>query len=77
MGHDPLVVPPGQPPSRLEHGRPRHSACAQSVHQLVVELLHRHVELEDDQRLVVAGVGDDRGALGRPSGSLAPTRGTS
>ena len=75
MGHDPLVVPPGQPPGRLEHGRPRHPLAAQVVHQPVVELLHRYVELEDDQCLVVAGVGDDRGALGAAVGVVGADAG--
>ena len=75
VGHDPLVVPPGQAPSRLEHGRPRRSACAQSVHQPVVELLHGHVELEDDLRLVVAGVGDDGSALGAAVGVVGRNAG--
>ena len=75
VGHDPLVVPPGQPPSRLEHGRPRQPACAQSVHQPVVELLHRHVELEDDLCLVVAGVRDDRSALGAAVGVVGRNAG--
>ena len=41
---------------------------AQDVHQAVVELLHRYVELEDDQRLVVTGVSNDGRSLGAAVG---------
>ena len=75
VGHDPLVVPPGQAPSRLEHRRPRHPLHAQDVHQPVVELLHGHVKLEDDLRLVVAGVGDDGRALGAAVGVVGRNAG--
>jgi hypothetical protein len=59
-------MPPGESPGRLEHRRRRHPELTHVVHQFVVERLYGHVDLEDDQRLVVTRIGDDR-----PTGRVA------
>ena len=68
VGDHPLVVPPGQAPGRLEHRQPReqrgHEVLPHVIHQLVVEHLQGHVQLKQDQRLVVAGVRHDGLAVG-------------
>ena len=69
MGHHPLVVPPGQASGRLEHRQPGEQRGHQVllphvVHKLVVKHLQGHVQLEEDQRLVVTGIRHDRLAAG-------------
>ena len=44
---------------------------------LLWNICMRHVKLEDDQRLVVARVGDDGLAFGAAVRVVPPTRGTS